>query len=325
MTNNQDFADADSNAMELAKEGLRLSFPCKLYEMLEDADEKGFACIVSWNPEGNGFMVHDSSAFLREIIPLYFNQTKYKSFQRQLSLYGFTRIAAGKRKGLRFHEKFVRGSHHLCKQMKPTAAKPTAAKPKVSSIKHEKSPGLFPKPPSESCTVSVSSVCSEQRSSPSTLPESPMLSPTSHTPCFIQPNSDYLLMCEAVSEATNMANERATDALEKKRTISPEFAPSIPSLFPSDFSLSDLDVGYFEGKSFYLMKTNEFREETRSLTFAQVDVNEVSNDIVQLRHNWENGLDKGFAFPPLSTTSLAIQDEEFFGLAVGSDSSSLTV
>jgi hypothetical protein len=68
---------------------LRQPFPVKVYEMLEDADrpEKNFSHIVSWNPIGNGFKVHNKDCFTKEIVPHYFNLTKYKSFQRQVSSY----------------------------------------------------------------------------------------------------------------------------------------------------------------------------------------------------------------------------------------------
>lgn len=68
---------------------LRQPFPMKVYEMLEDADrpEKNFSHIVSWNPIGNGFKVHNKDCFTKEIVPHYFNLTKYKSFQRQVSIY----------------------------------------------------------------------------------------------------------------------------------------------------------------------------------------------------------------------------------------------
>ena len=33
----------------------------------------------------------------------------HRSFQRQLSLYGFGRITSGKKRALRFHDSFVRG------------------------------------------------------------------------------------------------------------------------------------------------------------------------------------------------------------------------
>lgn len=59
----------------------KLPFPYKLYQMLTDADEKGFHHIVSWNATGTSFKVHDSVAFTKTIIPKYFKQTRYKSFQ----------------------------------------------------------------------------------------------------------------------------------------------------------------------------------------------------------------------------------------------------
>jgi len=64
---------------------LRQPFPVKVYEMLENADQKLFSHIVSWNATGTGFMVHDKDHFTKEIVPHYFNLTKYKSFQRQVS------------------------------------------------------------------------------------------------------------------------------------------------------------------------------------------------------------------------------------------------
>ena len=64
---------------------LRQPFPVKVYEMLENADEKQFSHIVSWNEVGTGFMVHNKDLFTKEIVPHYFNLTKYKSFQRQVS------------------------------------------------------------------------------------------------------------------------------------------------------------------------------------------------------------------------------------------------
>jgi hypothetical protein len=92
--------------------------------MLEDAEEKGFDDIVSWNKDGDGFTVHNKDRFTKEIVPIYFNQTRYKSFQRQLSLYGFERSTTGSNKGLRHHEKLRRGFKHLCRQMKPVGYKP---------------------------------------------------------------------------------------------------------------------------------------------------------------------------------------------------------
>lgn len=108
----------------------RLHFPCKVYDMLEDAEKQGHQDIVSWNTSGTGFTVHNKDLFTKKIIPLYFNQTKYKSFQRQLSLYGFQRITGGENKGLRYHEKMRRGMRDLCRSMKPIGYKPRSSEAK---------------------------------------------------------------------------------------------------------------------------------------------------------------------------------------------------
>jgi hypothetical protein len=117
--------------------------------MLEDAELKGFDNIVSWNKEGNGFTVHNKESFTKEIVPKYFNQTRYKSFQRQLSLYGFERATSGNIKGLRYHEKLRRGCKQLCRQMKPVGYKPRGQENR-SKLRY------MPTGPAENRTHSVS-------------------------------------------------------------------------------------------------------------------------------------------------------------------------
>jgi HSF-type DNA-binding len=115
---------------------VRQPFPWKVYEMLEDADSLGFDDIVSWNERGDGFKVHDVKRFTNEIIGKYFNQSKYKSFQRQLSLYGFERCTEGQNKGLRYHEKLRKSNKTLCRQMKPVGYKPRGQE-KISEQKEQ--------------------------------------------------------------------------------------------------------------------------------------------------------------------------------------------
>eukprot|EP00934_Nitzschia_sp_Nitz4_P001035 Nitzschia sp. Nitz4//scaffold6_size259037//139739//140719//NITZ4_001083-RA/size259037-processed-gene-0.21-mRNA-1//1//CDS//3329556920//1035//frame0 len=117
-------SDMNKERSSKVNKEVRQPFPCKVYEMLEDADSKGFSDVVAWNKEGNGFMVHNKDRFTKEIVPKYYNQTRYKSFQRQLSLYGFQRTTTGSNKGLRYHEKLQRGMKHLCREMKPVGYKP---------------------------------------------------------------------------------------------------------------------------------------------------------------------------------------------------------
>ena len=76
--------------------------------MLDDAVGQGLDHAVSWEMNGSAFKVHDPRVFVKVIMGRYFNQTKYKSFQRQLNLYGFVRITWDPNKGCYRHEIFHR-------------------------------------------------------------------------------------------------------------------------------------------------------------------------------------------------------------------------
>jgi len=99
-------------------------FPWKLFEMLERSEVDKFSHLVGWMPgdtntrfnEGACFKVHDTENFVQKVMPIFFKQTKYKSFQRQLNLYSFFRIDAGPNKGAYRHPSFLRGR----KDMLPT-------------------------------------------------------------------------------------------------------------------------------------------------------------------------------------------------------------
>ena len=61
------------------------AFPWKLHQVLDESERCGFSDIVSW--QGNrAFKVHDPKNFEKSIMKKYFNQTRYKSFQRQRKL-----------------------------------------------------------------------------------------------------------------------------------------------------------------------------------------------------------------------------------------------
>eukprot|EP00934_Nitzschia_sp_Nitz4_P007165 Nitzschia sp. Nitz4//scaffold185_size43419//24103//25634//NITZ4_007303-RA/size43419-augustus-gene-0.65-mRNA-1//1//CDS//3329539715//7155//frame0 len=90
-----------------------LSFPLKLRHMLQEAEDQDMAHIVSWEMEGTAFRVHLPDEFVAQIMRRWFNQTKYKSFQRQLNLYGFSRITRGPQKGCYLHPLFQRAKPDL--------------------------------------------------------------------------------------------------------------------------------------------------------------------------------------------------------------------
>jgi HSF-type DNA-binding len=101
----------------IARGGVATPFPWKLHEMLEDSAKEGNEWIVSWQSHGRSFLVHKPRLFVEKIMPTYFNQSKFASFQRQLNLYGFSRLTAGKDKGAYYHSCFVRGHRGLCRGM----------------------------------------------------------------------------------------------------------------------------------------------------------------------------------------------------------------
>ena len=55
-------------------------FPYKLHDMLDSAEELSYSSIVSWNADGRSFTIHDRDAFMRQVVPLYFQQTHFRSF-----------------------------------------------------------------------------------------------------------------------------------------------------------------------------------------------------------------------------------------------------
>jgi hypothetical protein len=97
--------------------GVPVPFPFKLHAMLDQIEADGFANVVSWQPHGRSFVIHDKKSFVAKIMPQYFNQTKLTSFQRQLNLYGYTRLSRGTDKGGYYHELFLKHMPFLCHKM----------------------------------------------------------------------------------------------------------------------------------------------------------------------------------------------------------------
>lgn len=59
-------------------------------------------------------MVHQPERLVQDVLPVFFGQTKYRSFQRQLNMWHFDRILDGPGKGGFMHPFFVRGNKALC-------------------------------------------------------------------------------------------------------------------------------------------------------------------------------------------------------------------
>jgi HSF-type DNA-binding len=103
----------------------RNAFPQTLYQILDDAIEHSFNMnIIGWDDNGTSFRVHDRKRFVSDIMPMYFEQTKYASFIRQLSLYGYQRIKnKDKYNGSYYHERFLQGHRDLVNTIRRNTVK----------------------------------------------------------------------------------------------------------------------------------------------------------------------------------------------------------
>jgi len=83
--------ESHRSSSRTANKEKEFQFPAKLYEMLEIVDSLGLSDVVTWLPNGRSFQVKDPTKFMELVVPRFFKATKYRSFQRQLNLWGFLR------------------------------------------------------------------------------------------------------------------------------------------------------------------------------------------------------------------------------------------
>ncbi|CAB9510741.1 Heat stress transcription factor [Seminavis robusta] len=98
--------------------GVTEPFPEKLHRMIEEVAAEGKDDVISFFSHGRAFAVHDPDRFTSEVMPKYFKQSRLSSFQRQLNLYGFTRITSGPDAGGYYHELFLKGRPSLAVHMR---------------------------------------------------------------------------------------------------------------------------------------------------------------------------------------------------------------
>ena len=119
-------SSSTSTGTKSSKGGVNNPFPVLLHRLMEDSEVKGFSNIISWQPHGRAFLIHDPKTFVGDVLPLYFKHSKLSSFQRQLSLYGFVRLTSdGPDRGAYYHECFLRFRPFLCSMIQRTRVKGT--------------------------------------------------------------------------------------------------------------------------------------------------------------------------------------------------------
>jgi hypothetical protein len=103
------------------------NFPAKMHSILSRPE---LAEIVCWMPHGRSWRVLKPREFEVRVIPTYFEHAKFSSFIRQANGWGFRRITQGRDRNSYYHELFLRGLPHLCKEMKrPGVAQKIAGDP----------------------------------------------------------------------------------------------------------------------------------------------------------------------------------------------------
>jgi hypothetical protein len=115
------------------------SFPVKLYEMIQKIETDGLAHVVSWQPHGRCFLIHEATTF-KHLMQNYFKLSKIASFQRQLNLYDFQRLTVGVDKGSYYHELFLQNRPDLASQIQRIKVKGTGVRAKSNP---EDEPNLY--------------------------------------------------------------------------------------------------------------------------------------------------------------------------------------
>jgi len=146
-------AMADPPEFELARRrtrgGVTEPFPEKLHRMLLEIEKDGNAHIISFFPHGRAFGIHDTDQFEDKIMPKYYKQSRLSSFQRQLNLYGFTRIVSSPDSGGYYHELFLKGRPALCTHMRRVGIPKGFDRRKIkSSPLNKKEPDFYSMRPS---------------------------------------------------------------------------------------------------------------------------------------------------------------------------------
>jgi len=95
-------------------------FPELLQMLLKD---NNYPHIISWSEDGRGFRIQNRIDFEKYILPSHFDAIKFRSFQRQLNIYGFIRLDKGTKRYTYGHKSFARDKHNNLIERKPIKGK----------------------------------------------------------------------------------------------------------------------------------------------------------------------------------------------------------
>ena len=118
----------DGGTIEKHKKSDR-NFPARLHAILSDEQ---YSHIIAWMPHGRAWKVLNKKLLVEEVIPEFFGQSKFASFTRQLSGWGFKRLhQTGPDVGCYYHECFLQGHPRLTVLMRRISPGQGKANPNV--------------------------------------------------------------------------------------------------------------------------------------------------------------------------------------------------
>ncbi|CAD8194636.1 unnamed protein product [Paramecium pentaurelia] len=91
------------------------AFLLKTYEIIDNPNNQD---VISWNEEGNAFIVKKVNEFSDVILPKSFKHSNFASFVRQLNMYDFHKTRHDNNENEFKHKSFQRGKKHLLSQIK---------------------------------------------------------------------------------------------------------------------------------------------------------------------------------------------------------------
>lgn len=159
------------------KRGVPQQFARRLYEMLQSEAKLASASpektpFISWSESGFAFRILDVDGFTSSVLPKYFRTKKFSSFQRNLNLYGFTKVRRGPDTDMYAHQSFIRGKPELLLNLRKCSS---ASRRKMSSASSNSS---------ESCDSSSSSGMRNQHTTFKKEPQ--VISPRTIVDPFLQ-------------------------------------------------------------------------------------------------------------------------------------------
>mmetsp|Transcript_8920 Transcript_8920/g.21802 ORF Transcript_8920/g.21802 Transcript_8920/m.21802 type:complete len:239 (-) Transcript_8920:140-856(-) len=174
------------------KRGVPQQFARRLYEMLqseaklalESPDKNEF---ISWSESGFAFRILDVDGFTSSVLPKYFRTKKFSSFQRNLNLYGFTKVRRGPDTDMYAHQSFIRGKPELLLNLRKCSA--------TSRRKIQASSSY-----TDSCDSSSNSCIGSRE--PKCEKESPIISPRTVVQPFLKTPSTKLVRYEQNTNPT---------------------------------------------------------------------------------------------------------------------------